>query len=107
LQTLVKDLNHLYAKHPSLFQHDFDNQGFSWVDCNDTEKSIISFTRQSGNESLLIVLNFTPIPRENYRIGVSEPGVYSEIFNSDSEYYAGSSNPPKKNLGYQNHAEID
>ncbi len=90
LQTLVKDLNHLYAKHPSLFQHDFDNQGFSWVDCNDTEKSIISFTRQSGNESLLIVLNFTPIPRENYRIGVSEPGVYSEIFNSDSEYYAGS-----------------
>jgi 1,4-alpha-glucan branching enzyme len=90
IQTLVKDLNHLYIQHPSLFQHDFDNQGFSWVDCDDTEKSIISFMRKSDNESLLIVLNFTPVPREDYRIGVSEPGIYSEIFNSDSAYYAGS-----------------
>ncbi|MDC9729821.1 MAG: 1,4-alpha-glucan branching protein GlgB [Methyloprofundus sp.] len=90
VQTLVKDLNKLYNTHPSLFQHDFDNQGFSWVDCEDDEKSVISFTRRAGQDSLLIVLNFTPVPRENYRIGVAEPGVYSEIFNSDSEYYAGS-----------------
>ncbi len=90
IQTLVKDLNHMYVQHPSLFQHDFDNKGFDWVDCNDNDKSIISFVRKSDNESLLVILNFTPIPRENYRIGVAESGVYSEIFNSDSEYYAGS-----------------
>jgi len=90
MQTLVKDLNKLYVKHPALFQHDFDNKGFEWIDCHDVEQSIISFTRKTETESLIIILNFTPVVRENYRIGVPETGTYFEIFNSDSEYYAGS-----------------
>ncbi|MCF7970497.1 MAG: 1,4-alpha-glucan branching protein GlgB [Methylococcaceae bacterium] len=90
IQTLVKDLNKLYVKHPALFQHDFDNQGFEWIDCHDVEQSIISFTRKTEHETLIVILNFTPVPRENYRIGVPRAGTYHEIFNSDSEYYAGS-----------------
>lgn len=90
IQTLVKDLNKLYVKHPALFQHDFDNQGFEWIDCHDVEQSIISFTRKTEQETLIVILNFTPVPRENYRIGVPRPGTYHEFFNSDSEYYAGS-----------------
>ncbi|MDT8424635.1 MAG: 1,4-alpha-glucan branching protein GlgB [Methyloprofundus sp.] len=90
IQTLVKDLNKLYVKHPALFQHDFDNQGFEWIDCHDVEQSIISFTRKTEDQTLIVILNFTPVPRENYRIGVPRAGTYHEIFNSDSEYYAGS-----------------
>ena len=90
VKTLVKDLNKLYKIHPALFQHDFDHEGFSWVDCHDFEQSIISYIRTNGNERLLVVLNFTPIPRHDYRIGVPEAGTYHEIFNSDSSYYDGS-----------------
>jgi 1,4-alpha-glucan branching enzyme len=90
MQMLVKDLNKLYVAHPSLFQHDFDNQGFEWIDCHDVEQSIISYRRKTETENLIIILNFTPVPRDNYRIGVPESGVYEEIFNSDSEYYAGT-----------------
>jgi 1,4-alpha-glucan branching enzyme len=90
LQTLVKDLNHVYKAHPALYQHDFSHQGFDWIDCHDVDQSIISYQRKSDHETLLVVLNFTPIPRENYRIGVPEAGTYHEIFNSDSSYYSGS-----------------
>ena len=90
VKTLVKDLNKLYKIHPALFQHDFDHEGFSWVDCHDFEQSIISYIRTNGTERLLVVLNFTPIPRHDYRIGVPEAGTYHEIFNSDSSYYDGS-----------------
>ncbi|GFO70879.1 1,4-alpha-glucan branching enzyme [Bathymodiolus japonicus methanotrophic gill symbiont] len=90
MHTLVKDLNHMYVQHPALFQHDFDNQGFEWIDCHDVEQSIISYQRKTDNETLIVILNFTPVPRDNYRIGVPAPGTYLEIFNSDSQYYAGS-----------------
>ena len=90
LQTLVKDLNHVYKAHPALYQYDFSHQGFDWIDCHDVDQSIISYQRKSDHETLLVVLNFTPIPRENYRIGVPEAGTYHEIFNSDSSYYSGS-----------------
>jgi 1,4-alpha-glucan branching enzyme len=90
LQTLVKDLNHLYKKHPSLYQHDFSHQGFEWIDCHDVEHSIISYRRKTEHEDLIIVLNFTPVTREEYRIGVPWAGTYTEIFNSDSSYYNGS-----------------
>ena len=89
-QTLVKDLNHLYKTHPALFMHDFDHQGFEWIDCHDVEQSIISYRRKSAFEELIIILNFTPVPRMNYRLGVPEAGAYAEIFNSDSHYYSGS-----------------
>lgn len=90
IQTLVKDLNHLYRAHPALHYHDFDHNGFEWIDCHDAQQSIISYRRKSEHEDLCVVLNFTPVPRESYRIGVPKAGVYTEIFNSDSRYYNGS-----------------
>lgn len=90
IQTLVKDLNHLYRTHPALHHFDFDHHGFEWIDCHDVQQSIISYRRKSGHEDLCIILNFTPVPREMYRIGVPKAGVYTEIFNSDSAYYDGS-----------------
>ncbi len=90
LQTLVKDLNELYVKHPALYQHDFEHQGFDWIDCHDVNQSIISYRRKTENEELIVVLNFTPVPREQYRIGVPKAGNYTEIFNSDSSYYDGA-----------------
>jgi 1,4-alpha-glucan branching enzyme len=90
IQTLVRDLNRLYKTHPALFKHDFEHQGFEWIDCHDIQQSIISYRRKSDLEDLVIVLNFTPVPREHYRIGVPTEGVYTEIFNSDSHYYDGS-----------------
>jgi len=90
IQTLVKDLNHLYKKHPALYQHDFDHHGFDWIDCHDVQQSIISYRRKTENEDLIVILNFTPVPREEYRIGVPLEGAYTEIFNSDSGYYDGS-----------------
>ncbi len=90
LKTLVKDLNKIYTTHPALFQHDFEHEGFEWVDCHDVNHSIISFRRKTNKEELIVILNFTPVVRENYRIGVPAEGQYTEIFNSDSSYYNGS-----------------
>ncbi|GAB6142283.1 1,4-alpha-glucan branching enzyme [Methylosoma difficile] len=90
MQTLIKDLNYLYKTQPALFSHDFDPQGFEWLDCHDVQQSIISYRRKSEFEEVIVVLNFTPVPRENYRVGVPNPGTYHVIFNSDSHYYYGS-----------------
>lgn len=90
IKTLVKDLNKIYTHHPSLFQHDFDHQGFEWIDCHDVNHSIISYRRKTPDEELIIILNFTPVTRQNYRIGVPSEGHYTEIFNSDSSFYNGS-----------------
>lgn len=90
IKAQVKDLNHLYKEHNALFQHDFDQQGFAWIDCNDVNSSVISYRRKAAGNELIVILNFTPVPRHNYRIGVATPGEYQEIFNSDSSYYGGS-----------------
>ena len=90
IQSLIRDLNHLYRELPELHQHDFDWQGFEWVDCHDAAQSILSFQRKSDDDFIITVLNFTPVPRQHYRIGVPEPGCYTERLNSDSEYYGGS-----------------
>ncbi len=90
IQTLIKDLNALYTQHPALFQYEFSAQGFEWIDCHDVQQSVISFRRKSDQQDLIVILNFTPEPREFYRIGVPEEGTYVEIFNSDSNYYGGS-----------------
>jgi len=95
VQSLIRDLNHLYQELPELHQHDFDWQGFEWVDCHDAAQSILSYQRKSDDSFVVTVLNFTPVPRQGYRIGVPEPGCYTERLNSDSEYYGGS------NLGNQ------
>jgi 1,4-alpha-glucan branching enzyme len=90
LQTLVGDLNRLYRQQPALYKHDFDHQGFEWIDCHDAEQSVISYRRKDEQQDLIIVLNFTPMVREHYRIGVSKAGEYTEIFNSDAGDYDGS-----------------
>ncbi len=102
VQKLVKDLNHLYHNIPMLYCHDFDWPGFEWVDCSDGERSILSYMRKAGDEYLLVVLNLTPVPREDYMMGVPEAGVYTELFNSDLTCYAGSN---LTNSGVELHAE--
>ncbi len=90
LKTMVKDLNKIYTGHPALYQHDFEHEGFEWIDCHDVSHSIISYRRKTAAEELIVILNFTPVVRQNYRIGVPAEGHYTEIFNSDSSYYSGS-----------------
>jgi len=95
----LKDLNKIYKKYKSLFEVDHSYDGFEWIDFNDTENSVISFVRKSKNQEELIVciFNFTPVPRENYRIGVPKKGVYQEILNSDwKEYYGSGIDNPKE-----------
>jgi 1,4-alpha-glucan branching enzyme len=91
VQRLVKDLNELYRKEKALHELDCDPAGFEWVDFSDYEQSVISFLRKSrSGEMVLVVLNFTPVPRYNYRVGVPKGGLWLEIFNSDSELYGGA-----------------
>jgi 1,4-alpha-glucan branching enzyme len=87
---LVQDLNRLYRSLPSLHRHDFDAAGFEWIDCHDAAQSVISYLRRGDGDVCAVVLNFTPVPRYNYRIGVPEPGRYRELLNSDSAGYGGS-----------------
>ena len=90
IKALVRDLNHLYHHTPALYQHEFEWQGFEWIDCNDADQSIVSFIRRSDADFVITIVNFTPVPRYQYRIGVPSAGVYHEIFNSDSHFYGGS-----------------
>ena len=70
---------------------DFDAAGFSWIDCNDNENSVVSFIRrgQDGRSPIVAILNFTPVQRDGYRIGVPRAGAYTELLNSDAEVYGG------------------
>ena len=92
IQRVVSDLNGLYKTWTPLHRYDFDpTRGFTWIDCHDSMQSVVSFVRRAdGEEDLVICLNFTPVVRENYRIGVALAGAYEEVFNSDSSYYGGS-----------------
>ncbi len=90
VQRAVKDLNALYHNSPALYRNEFDWNGFDWIDCHDTDHSVLSFLRKSDEDFVIVVVNFTPVPRQNYRIGVPKPGTYREVFNSDSKYYGGS-----------------
>jgi 1,4-alpha-glucan branching enzyme len=92
LQRWVRDLNTAYRGEPALHQLDCEPAGFEWVDANDSEQSVLSFLRKgrSADESLLVVLNFTPVPRHNYRVGVPRGGLWREVLNSDAPLYGGS-----------------
>jgi len=90
MQRLVKQLNELYKALPALHHYEFDWRGFEWLDCNDADNSVLSFVRRSDNAFVVVVVNLTPQPHHGYRIGVPESGRYREVFNSDSEFYAGS-----------------
>ena len=92
IQRWVEDLNRLYREQPALHQIDFSIDGFAWVDCHDWEHSTLSFLRKGGDrEDLILVLcNFTPVPRPNYRVGVPQGGYWRELLNSDAALYGGS-----------------
>jgi 1,4-alpha-glucan branching enzyme len=92
LQRWVRDLNHVYRTEPSLWQEDNDPAGFSWIDCHDSEQSVLSLIRRASNPAdfTVVVVNFTPVPRYAYRIGVPAGGAYREVLNSDGEIYGGS-----------------
>jgi 1,4-alpha-glucan branching enzyme len=92
LQTMVKELNWLYRREPALHEVDDDYGGFEWIDFRDAEASIVSFIRFAQNRDDFIVFccNFTPMPRQRYRIGVPKAGIYREIFNTDAEMFGGS-----------------
>jgi len=92
LKKLMSDLNLLYTQQPSLHQLDFDSEGFEWVDCMSAEASVLAYLRKAKDpaDSTLVAFNFTPVVRGNYRVGVDGPGRFSELLNSDSQYYGGS-----------------
>jgi 1,4-alpha-glucan branching enzyme len=92
LQRWVRDLNTFYRGHPALYELEFDPSGFSWVDCSDFQRSVISFLRRgrNPNEQLLFACNFTPVVRQNYRVGTPQGGFWKEVLNSDAPLYGGS-----------------
>ena len=91
VQKWIRDLNNLYKEEPLLFELDFDPEGFEWIDSGDWENSVVSFIRKGRikKDIILVVCNFTPVPRYNYRIGVPYNGFWKELLNSDGKEYGG------------------
>ena len=89
---LVRDLNRLLKSEGPLHEVDFDPAGFEWIDCHDSQQSVLSYVRRGKNpiHQTVCVFNFTPVPRFNYRLGVSESGYWEELLNTDSGIYGGS-----------------
>jgi 1,4-alpha-glucan branching enzyme len=104
VQRWVRDLNRLYRETPALYELDFSEAGFSWIDCDDADVSVISFLRRDRSGGVaLVACNFTPVPRERYRIGVPHGGRWRERLNSDAADYGGSG---QGNLGALDAAQI-
>jgi len=98
VQALIKDLNSLYKKEKALFENSFTHDGFEWIDYDDNENTVLSYMRKGKKpgDFVIVVCNFTPVLRENYRICVPVKKNYKEIFNSDDKKYWGSD---QKNKG--------
>ncbi|MGH6735033.1 MAG: 1,4-alpha-glucan branching protein GlgB [Methyloceanibacter sp.] len=92
VQSLVRDLNRLYQTTPALHVYDAESRGFEWVEAGDRDASVVSFLRwgREGDVPVLVVCNFTPVPRQNYRVGVPRPRRWIERINTDSKDYGGS-----------------
>ena len=91
-QTLIKDLNALYKEEPALHEKQFSSDGFEWIDHGDHENSIVTYIRKGAQEKdhIIVVLNLTPTPQENYRIGLPKKGTLKPLFNSDASKYNGT-----------------
>jgi 1,4-alpha-glucan branching enzyme len=87
----MRNLNHLYRSQPALYEVDFEHRGFEWIDCHDWHGSTVAFLRRAKdpNDFVVVVCNFTPVPRHYYRIGVPTGGYYVELLNSDAAIYGG------------------
>ena len=92
VQRLVRDLNHVYRDTPALWDNDFDSTGFYWLEANDAERNVVAFARTSRDHSevLVCVCNLSPVPRENYRVGLPRSGRWREALNTDSAFYGGA-----------------
>lgn len=92
LQQELMALNQLYKTEKALYEISFEEAGFEWIDIHDALNSVISFVRKgkSAQQQILVICNFTPVPRENYRVGVTKKGFWKEVFNSDDQAYGGS-----------------
>lgn len=92
MQNCIRDLNLMYKGNAPLYEEDFDSRGFEWIDYANCDDSVISYIRKGHNpdDYLIVVCNFTPVVRHNYRVGVNEACSYQEIFNSDDKSYWGS-----------------
>ncbi|AWK89955.1 1,4-alpha-glucan branching protein GlgB [Azospirillum thermophilum] len=92
IQSLIRDLNRIYRTQPALHRTDCDPSGFEWIESNDNENSVYSFLRKADDPEhvLVVVCNFTPVPRQGYRVGVPLPGRYAEVMNTDAPEYGGS-----------------
>jgi 1,4-alpha-glucan branching enzyme len=91
-QRFVRDLNRFYQNEPALWEADYDVNGFFWIDCGDTDNSVLSFVRQNrdGSRRVAVIMNLTPVVRQNYRLGLPQGGSWHEVINSDSSLYGGS-----------------
>ena len=103
MQRTVRDLNALYKATPALYCRDDDSDAFRWVVMDDADQSVFAFLRhgQEGDAPALVVCNFTPVPRVNYRLGVPQPGAWTEAINTDAATYGGS------NMGNQGRVVAD
>ena len=92
VQTLLRDLNRVYRDYPALYEVDFEPRGFEWIDPDNRDHSVLTFIRRAddGERFVVVVCNFTPVPRHGYRVGVPRPGYYRELINSDSRFYGGT-----------------
>jgi 1,4-alpha-glucan branching enzyme len=92
MRRYVQQINTFLQTEPALYQTDFDGNGFRWIDCSDNENSVVSLMRTARDtrDFVVMVFNFTPVPRYDYRIGVPAPGFYRELMNSDAAIYGGS-----------------
>jgi 1,4-alpha-glucan branching enzyme len=92
VHALVRDLNRVYRETPAMWEVDFEPEGFRWLEANDASNNVLAFARLDAAESrpLVCVLNLSPVPREDYRVGMPLPGRWREVLNTDSAYYGGS-----------------
>jgi len=92
IQAVIRDLNALYKSAPALYEKQFSPEGFQWIDYGDAENSVLTYIRKGHDaiNDLYIACNFTPVPRENYRMGIPKKGTIKEVFNSDDKKYGGS-----------------
>jgi 1,4-alpha-glucan branching enzyme len=89
-QRFLMELAALYHATPPFWRSDPDPAGFAWVDCSDRDNSVIAYLRRDAGREILVVFNFTPMPRDDYRVGVPQPGAWAERFSSDDARFGGS-----------------
>lgn len=105
VQRLVADLNRLYSQYSALHGYDFDERGFSWVDCEDKQHSVFSYFRRYQNQEVMVVVNATPVVRSAYQLMIDRPACFKEIMNTDSNYYGGS-NVGNQGVIYSQYNEV-